>query len=714
MAKKFDYQGAKAAGYSDEEIMQHLAQSRSDFDFKGAMEAGYSPAEINEHLSTPKPKTKLEKGLRVGAQLGLGALENVFMPYELGVAPLASKEAQHAEYRKGLFEDIERLAEQKASGDWSPQDEQLFQHLQEQIKNPERAEQFVKTADIGVRGLAEKATGLDLHPEGILEKAAHWTGFIKNPKNIKELVKLGTSPKEITKALIPGKDAMRGLGAGTALQIAEEGHFGPIATMGAAIIGDLMGGGAAGVGKAITRPKETLAKGAALLANRKSAIINDLKEASQGKTFTKDLGSLTDNNVVQMIQARLAASGLTGKPLENLRKQMTQELANEYESVIKELGEARFESLHEAGEAGKETLTLLRDDLRKKNSEVYRKARGRLDENSVVNPTKLASSLKNIEEELIPGSVKSEGQREVLSIINDIKKDIYDSEGNIKNVNVKSLMNNKIALGDKIDWEVKGGAQELLKNFVKEIDKLIISYGHKDKEFLKEYVKGNTQFADYAKTFKNKNISNILRSENPETLMNKMNSVQGIKDLKKAFSFSPEGKEMFKALGRKKIDMIFHDTGIDGLKEQLKFGKFSNVLEKGKNAAIVKELLSKESFDKLLRLQKHTGQIAEAAQKFFNASQSGTSSADLKGVGVILMGIFGVFTGNPWAIAGATSIGGARLISGLIADPKFLSLVEDAIAVGKNNNISAMNAVAKQIMSQVKQSAPASVIAQER
>src|ERR1700753_3528037 len=230
---------------------------------------------LDEEENVSPKKSNLSKGARLGTQLGFGLAENALLPLEIGTAPLASKEAQHAEYRKGAFEDIERLMEQKQTGVWDEQDEALLKSLTDQVKNPQKAERFVKTADLSLRGLTEKATGLDLHPEGILEKAAHWTGFIKNPKNLKQLFKMGTNAKDLTKAIIPGKDALRGLGAGTALQMAEDERFGPMGTMGAMIVGDLIGAGVPALGRGLANPKKTLAKGAALLANSKSAIKKD-------------------------------------------------------------------------------------------------------------------------------------------------------------------------------------------------------------------------------------------------------------------------------------------------------------------------------------------------------------------------------------------------------------------------------------------------------
>lgn len=48
---KFDYQGAKSAGYSDQEIASFLSGENPDFDVDQASKAGYSIKEISDHLN---------------------------------------------------------------------------------------------------------------------------------------------------------------------------------------------------------------------------------------------------------------------------------------------------------------------------------------------------------------------------------------------------------------------------------------------------------------------------------------------------------------------------------------------------------------------------------------------------------------------------------------------------------------------------------------
>jgi hypothetical protein len=50
----FDVAGARQAGYSDREIVEHLSSKR-DFDVDGAVGAGYSFAEIADHMAGMAP-----------------------------------------------------------------------------------------------------------------------------------------------------------------------------------------------------------------------------------------------------------------------------------------------------------------------------------------------------------------------------------------------------------------------------------------------------------------------------------------------------------------------------------------------------------------------------------------------------------------------------------------------------------------------------------
>src|SRR6187455_429020 len=77
----FDIQGARNAGYSDAEIVQHLAteKSSSGFDFNGALKAGYSPAEILKHVG--EPSTGFVDAAKQGAANLIGGVGETVKQY---------------------------------------------------------------------------------------------------------------------------------------------------------------------------------------------------------------------------------------------------------------------------------------------------------------------------------------------------------------------------------------------------------------------------------------------------------------------------------------------------------------------------------------------------------------------------------------------------------------------------------------------------------
>lgn len=190
----------------------------------------------------------------------------------------------------------------------------------------------------------------------------------------------------------------------------------------------------------------------------------------------------------------------------------------------------------------------------------------------------------------------------------------------------------------------------------------------------------NKKFSDHAKTFRNKDVSLILRTEDPSQLMTRMNSINGIRNLNKILSKTPEGKQLFNDIKRMKLDDVIEKNMIDSTNQQVKLGTFSKLLEKGKNREVIKEILSADAFKRLERLQLNAGRLADAAGKFYNASKSGVVAADAAVLAKGMGDIAHLLQGNPWPIIKTSgSILGAQRLGKLLADPEFLKLTEEAI-----------------------------------
>jgi hypothetical protein len=80
MPQPFDVQGARAAGYTDSEIADHLAKAEK-FDIAGARKAGYSDPEIIAHLATLKP---------AASAIPTSAAEKTFIAQQPTPAPTAA------------------------------------------------------------------------------------------------------------------------------------------------------------------------------------------------------------------------------------------------------------------------------------------------------------------------------------------------------------------------------------------------------------------------------------------------------------------------------------------------------------------------------------------------------------------------------------------------------------------------------------------------
>jgi len=313
---------------------------------------------VEEDKPQKPERSFLEKTGRAAEQYGLGMIQGSVpgVVYDLAVAPLANQDAQEVAYRENLFGDIERLQEKKNSGQWDKQDEELMNNLVDQVKNPQKSKEFINTADVSIRGLAEKATGQNLEPEGFLENAANWIGRIQKGKA--NLESIGLNPKDILKALVPtGTEVSRGLGAASGIEYAKDGKFGPLGTIASTVVGDLIGRDIYQGGKSLIQaaknPKQAAAQvfSKATMNENRRAVATELARDFEKSGMQADAGTLTQSPLVQMMQARLSQSGLTGEPLENLRKDLSNQVTREYKKITDDLGEVKFENDYQASQA---------------------------------------------------------------------------------------------------------------------------------------------------------------------------------------------------------------------------------------------------------------------------------------------------------------------------------------------------------------------------
>jgi len=688
----------------DNQQDQILSSSQSDLPSGFILNSVAPPMKPQDNRSIVD-KT-VDKGQRLVTQGLIGGIQGAALPYDLSV--IASKKlgekAAPQEFRQNILDDLTQMQEQKSMGQWDEKDQIRYDYMLDLIKNPEKMQEHLQTKlpDFDVGSLIESGAskvGIDLTPKGIDEMAMRWIGFIKNPSKAQDLIKNGLNKgnaKEILKMLAPtGKEIARGVGAATALQVAADAELGPLGTMSMLAIGDigpgLAAGGAKSMAKFLSNPKSYLkelsgeakgqvAKGISkVFVREKAALQKELIKEFRDSGIQADIGTITGSKIIGGFQNAIDQSSLTGNALENFKKKLTKDIVGEYKKIAQDLGEVKYETKYEAGEALKEGLKEARDLDLNKARELYSTAKAEAGEAQVFTGN-VGSVIEEIEKELKPGTFKSSEQQTVLDVLRSLKNDVMTPEGTVKSASINELINNKIALNDVINYEVQGGSKQLLKRVVKELDNTISSHGKNNPKFARNWKAANAKFAKHAELFRGKSISNALKTQDPSQIFNKMNTAKGIYEIKKALSSTPEGKKLFNELSSYKLEDLIGKNLIDSTSQQIKFGTFSKLLEKGNNKEVAKALLGDVNLQRLMRLQNNTARLADTAQKFLNTSRSGVYARDLAAAGAIVYDVANIFSGNPWPLmrSGGLLLS-TRQVSKLMADPEFLRLIEDAI-----------------------------------
>jgi hypothetical protein len=292
---KFDVEGARAAGYTDAEIANYLA-NQSGFNAIAAREAGYTDAEIVAHLAGIAPKPKKQEPDRSAAQYA-GVITNALAPYataaglgaaaagipSLGIgAPLGAATGVLSLGVGDLGTGIYNLAAPAFGGERVPLPSETIRRGYESIgigRRPQTPEQEVlfRTAE----GAASALGG-----------ASAFNALAR------------TAPQGVTRNVMqelgraPGVQTAAGAGAGAAPAIASEyaGVENPLALFGLSMAGGMAAGRAA-TPRGTPIPSEQFAKQAEMAYERARAAgvqfdpaaISQLSQGIRSALSTPDL-----------------------------------------------------------------------------------------------------------------------------------------------------------------------------------------------------------------------------------------------------------------------------------------------------------------------------------------------------------------------------------------------------------------------------------------
>jgi hypothetical protein len=213
---------------------------------------------------------------------------------------------------------------------------------------------------------------------------------------------------------------------------------------------------------------------------------------------------------------------------------------------------------------------------------------------------------------------------------------ILDSNGNpipmnpTMEIGVKELENTKRALGEIIDWHIPGGAKSLLKPIYHQMGKTLDEYGNKNKAYGNSSKAAKEYFKDEVLNIRTNLLDAIKEGKKPEQALSKMNTVSGIRQVKKALKNLPDGDKLFNALARYYVKELIQDRIIDPSTGLMKIPKgagngIHNFLTKDKELySLIHELLPAEQLKTLHQLE----DVGKGLFKGFNALVNPSQTAD--------------------------------------------------------------------------------------
>jgi hypothetical protein len=171
-----------------------------------------------------------------------------------------------------------------------------------------------------------------------------------------------------------------------------------------------------------------------------------------------------------------------------------------------------------------------------------------------------------------------------------------------------------------------------------------------------------------------------IKSKTPEMISNKINSVSGLRELRRILAKTPDGRELYNQIARYKLDEIFNAHFKAGMDLQLKTGSFPKIMDNPKNRAILQELIPPNAFAKFDKIARATRELSNASNKFYNASQTAVRHGDTLVAYKVLKDAVSLFHGNPWPfVKTAGTLGFGQYLSKLLTDDSFLRLLEEAM-----------------------------------
>lgn len=460
---------------------------------------------------------------------------------------------------------------------------------------------------------------------------------------------IGSIPKQIGGSL----------GAATAQQAAEELDLPPIAhaalTAGGAYLGHKVGG---------------------KLETPKSFFTPKQKITPQSETYMKasealgidPLANAMNPSQLQKVAQKWASHGHGGPEiLENAYKSRSNQISHVFENTMDKLGDDLYSFPNKAtgrlegspvlaGKGLQEGIERAKNQVEHTKTQLYNAVdatipngdRVRLVPGNGIDASNLNNKMielqSSLQETLAHEPQGSFAHRVISKSIGELQKInnkgqknfILDHNGNpipmnpTMEIGVKELENTKRALGEMINWDMPGGAKSLLKPIYHQMGKTLEEYGNKNKAYGSSAKAAKEYFKDEVLNIRTNLLDAIKEGKKPEQALSKLNTISGIKQVRKALNNLPDGDRIFNALSRYFVKDLIKDRMFDPSTGLMKIPKgagngIHNFLTKDKDVYnLIHELVPKEHLKTLHQLE----DVGKGLNKGFNTLVNPSATAD--------------------------------------------------------------------------------------
>lgn len=549
-------------------------------------------------------------------------------------------------------------------------------------------------ATVDIEEVIDKLTGGSLAPQTGAQRTA------------------GTAGEFLGGAAFPlgGPLTVRGaagaLGGGVATQLAEEKEAGTAVKLGAGLAGTLLGGKVQGL---IKSPMEELAATRAIIPKSTPAIKSAIK-AAEAENITLPYSAMTESSMQRWAEKQLQTNPFSKSDYKSLFNRANQEYINSYEKALEKISASQFANKLEAGMAAREGLksavkkdkTYVDSAYDAMNDVVKKVGDPRIKKTGLV---KLGEEMvEDLNKSLIP-STEELGTKASFETLRDSIKELSKGKGKEQGIELSRLLATERSLNDIINWETQGGSKALLKAYKGKVEEAITSYGKKDRIFNDAWQRAKGRFGEHANKYRNDLINSMLFGENPELILHKMGSLDGIKKVKSALTSvdDKQGQQLFKSLKRFKLEDMIGRNVINPGTGEVRYQNVARILNDPRQKPILQELMGPKSYKNFENLQK----VAEGISKGFNEFANPSRSADTALAGGMVSatvgaGLVGLATGDlRYLASSASSIAVPKLTARMLTNEKFLQEATKLAKAGNAGNRKAWDQALKGVLTQM-------------